>query len=503
MSQIEELRRIIVGANSERLNELKSRIENIEQRTADVAEVLSPAITQNMDSGNDALLDSLQQPVSATLKRAIRAEPKEYAEILYPVMAPSIRRAISQAISSMMVTINKVIESATTTEGLKLRIQSIRTGVPYGELALRSTLLYRVEHVYLIDRETGLLIKQVDAPSASSLDSDAVSAMFSAIQSFVQDSFSTGRESLLSDVKVGEHTLWVVHGRRAMLVCVILGEAPETLKRQLEDTLDHIRSHYANPIADFEGDNRGFDGVDAYMKPLLHMQLKEAASGADKSRPNLIAAGLGLVMLIVLAYLLFQWGSSRAELSTVRHILSKTPGVAVTQVALSNDRIMVSGLKDPDARIPYTTLESYGIDKDQLALNMTPFRSLETEMELLRFRNELDLPSGVDLRVGDHIVELHGEAPFDWLLRKNERLRQLAADRRLSTVDLSASFESVRTFLGRRFSNDELSRLKFAKEQTANQTVVKLGGAMPETRLALLNAMLASNVWVEVQVASE
>jgi len=161
MSQIEELRAIIVGGNADQLAELKDRIEDVERRTVDVAEVLSPAIIAGLRKDSQTLVNALQSPVSMSLKQAIRSEPKEYAEILYPVMAPSMTR-----------------------------IQSLRTGIPYAELALRNALLFRVEHLYLIDRASGMLIKEVASQDSESLDSDAVSAMFSAIQSFVQDSFS-------------------------------------------------------------------------------------------------------------------------------------------------------------------------------------------------------------------------------------------------------------------------------------------------------------------------
>ena len=117
--QIDELRQILAGENAGQLAALKRRIEDIESRTRDVSEVLAPAIRQ-ADSSD--LVASLQKPFSLTLKQAIRSEPNEYAEILYPVMAPSIARAISQAISSMLVTINRTVESATSVDGIKTRI---------------------------------------------------------------------------------------------------------------------------------------------------------------------------------------------------------------------------------------------------------------------------------------------------------------------------------------------------------------------------------------------
>ena len=151
MSQIDELKQILLGDNSEKLSQLQERLENIDARTRDVAQVLAPAINQGI-ADNDDLIDALREPVSESLKQAIRVDPAEYANILYPAIAPSIRLAISQAISSLLVTINQTIESATTVSGLGARFESIRTGVPYAELLLRRSLLYRVEHIYLIDR---------------------------------------------------------------------------------------------------------------------------------------------------------------------------------------------------------------------------------------------------------------------------------------------------------------------------------------------------------------
>ena len=80
MSQIDELRQIIVGGSAEQLAELANRIEDLEHRTNDVAEVLPPAIDLEVASGGDRLVDSLTRPVSMSLKRAVRSEPEEYAE---------------------------------------------------------------------------------------------------------------------------------------------------------------------------------------------------------------------------------------------------------------------------------------------------------------------------------------------------------------------------------------------------------------------------------------
>lgn len=485
MSQIDELRHILVGDNTEQLAELKDRIEDLDQRTSDVAEVLAPAIEAGVKE-SDRLIESLTEPVSLGLKQAIRTEPDEYAEILYPVMAPAIRRSISQAISSLMVTINQTMASATTAEGLGLRYRAWRTGIPYAQLALRASLLYRVEHLYLIERDSGMLLAELSAPDSGALDSDAVSAMFSAIQSFVQDSFSGRDEDRLTDLQVGEYNVWVAHGRKLMLACVIDGVAPQSLKNELYDVLDKIRGEYASAIATFDGDADGFAGVQDRLQPLMQSQLKEdVVDDADQIEEvladpsgSLLSRLILLAIIAAAAWFLYNWITEASQQRTVEYYLKQTPGVAVTATYWEDDAIVVEGLQDPDAEIPFSLLAAHNISAEQLSFRTIPFRSLQTDMELLRFNKELQPPADLRFDVEDGKIHLAGEASIGWLLRNDARLRQLAADKRLNLQGLRASESSVKGYLSARFA-----------------------GADPRLQSRLLD-LFVGKPWVDVSVGS-
>ena len=464
MSQLDELRSIIVGENADQLNALQERIEDVEQRTKDVSEVLSPAILKEVSSEDSTLADSLQQPVSLGLKRAIRSEPEEYAEILYPVMGPSIRRAIAQAISSMMVTMNRTIESATTVQGLKMRYEAMRTGVPYAELALRRTFLYRVEHLYLIHQDTGMAMTSLHADDTESLDSDAVSSMFSAIQSFIQDSFSADESSRLTDLKVGDQNVWVAHGPKAMLACVIRGEAPEAFKRDLYDALDSVRIRFANEIAEYAGDPSLFDKAEDILSPLLQVELKEnddesPSKAVEKSK----SLGTQLLMLggvALAAFLILNWFLDRSELSTVRYVISQTPGITATNVYHADGQVVIEGLKDPDAIIPYQSLNAYGIEESQIKFDTVPIRSLDIEMESQRFNQEFSLPEGLKFEANKGQISLIGKSPYHWLRKNKTRIQQLAADGRLSIDQLSADEQSVRVLINTRFLSAKIETIQ-------------------------------------------
>lgn len=495
MSQIDELRQIINGDNAELIQQLKERVERLDKRTQDVADVLPSAINAGVRDDN-GLIDSLKQPVSIGLKEAIRSETEEYAEILYPAIAPSIRLAISQAISSMLVTINRTLESATTAEGLRLRMESLRTGVPYAELALRRSVLFRVEHVYLIDRETGMSVNNVSAEDAKSLDSDAVSAMFSAIQSFVQDSFARDESARLTDLKVGGHNVWVAHGRKLMLACVIFGEAPESLKNRLYDTLDSVRTDYAVPIEQFNGDASAFIGVDSYIEPLLQLQeYEEEEAAAENSHSWIPFLIIGLLCVGLIAYYFHR----HVTVSTVEHYLNQAPGIAVTDVFYRDGHIVVEGLQDPDAEIPYSILAAHDVQADDLLMQTIPFRSLEPEMELQRFKKEFELPSGIRLEKRNGAVYLIGQAPIQWLLKNDTRLRQLQADKRLNLSALSASKASILALLRANFSASTMQSITVLNVDYGNLAVVEVDDRVNREQMTVLNVMFAGNIWVDIR----
>lgn len=499
MSQIDELRRILVGENAAHLSELKERIENVEQRTRDVAQVLPPAIDAGLKQDH-RLVDALKAPVSQGLKEAIRTEPTAYAEILYPVMAPSIRRAIAQSISSLMVTINRTVESATSVSGLRMRIQSWRTGIPYAELALRKSLLYRVDHVFLIDRDSGLLVAEVASEDAQSLDSDAISAMFSAIQSFVQDSFSRDQSARLTDLKVGEHNVWVAHGSKMMLACVIFGDAPESLKTELYDALDGIHTEFATQVENFRGDSSAFVGLQAHIQPLLQLQLKEGEDDSDAAQAK---SQLPIVLAIVAAFACAAyWLDRNVSLATVEHHFRQTPGVAVIDVYWQGRDIVVEGLRDPDASLPFDTLAAYGIEPASLKLKTQPFRSLEPAMELQRFSQEFSLPNNVRLLENVDHISISGAAPITWLDENYARLRQLAEDGRLNIQQLRPSEPSVRSLLLGEFSAQELQALTLSADRYAGQSVIDIGGFASPSVLARLDSLFAGSHWIALSATA-
>ena len=503
MSQIEELRQIIIGNDSEVLHELKDRIEDIDKRTRDVAEVLPDAIDERVHADNK-LVNSLKKPVFDGLKTAIRKEPEVYAEILYPVMAPSIRRMITQIFSSMMATINRKMTEANPLQTLKYRFEAKKLGIPYAELALRKYSPFKVDHIYLIERESGLLVKEMHGADVESLDGDAVGAMFSAIQSFMRDSFSQDSKSRLTDFK-SEHqnenqNVWLIHGSKLILACVISGDAPESLREKLYETSELIHSNYANQLADFDGNVNAFDGIDDILTPIVEIDEVKVEEKKSSVGKYLLVIFLACILLAIGVYYLDRYN----RMSGVEYNFQRTPGIAMTDSYWEDGKVVIKGLQDPDAVIPYDELESkYRIGRDDLVLDTIPFRSLEASMELQRFNAEFVLPEGLEFNDVDGKIKLSGETSITWLKDNDLRIRQLAADGRLDVSGLSASLSSVSQLLGQEFSEDQLTNVSSSIiSNENNQDVVQLFGRMNKESLDRLKSIFSNSYWVEVAILS-
>lgn len=86
------------------------------------------------------------------------------------------------------------------------------------------------------------------------LDAEMISAMLTAIQEFVRESFGVREGEGLEAVQVGELSVWIEQGPHAILACIVRGSAPPELKTICEDAPAHSNSRskvcvkYAGPM---------------------------------------------------------------------------------------------------------------------------------------------------------------------------------------------------------------------------------------------------------------
>jgi OOP family OmpA-OmpF porin len=436
MNDLEQLKELLFGAEKEALDSISERVERREVRTADVADILPEAIHQSHKKDSE-LVESLTDPVGQCLQRAFREEPETYGDALYPVMGPAIRKSIMHALRTFTQQINEAVEHSISPKGLKWRWQASRAGVPFGEFLLQKTLRFRVEQAYLISRENGLLVEHVHHESSKIKDSDAVSAMFTAIQDFVKESFSPDRTGRLESADMGDFTLWAVHGPHALLVCVIRGVPPKSLRAELSAILERIHFRYGDAIRDYKGDTTTIPDVDIELERCLQFEAREESEKTRRG-PSLFAVLMLLLLAAALTFFAVRGWLYSQQKQELKVALEATPGIHVTELNRDGRVFFVRGLRDPLAASVADVAESIDVPADRLNVSTQPFQSLQPEIVAARAAQMFGQPGSTRFSVASSTLVVEGDAPWSWQRTLRSRFGGLAGVESLDTSGLTA-----------------------------------------------------------------
>jgi OOP family OmpA-OmpF porin len=379
------LRELLVGPERQQLDELADRVEEVTVTPHLLADQLPEAIA--LRAGRDGQLGRALAPtIETALRESIRRNPREIATAIFPVLGPAIRKAIAETMSGLVQSINSAVEHSFSVQGIKWRIEAWRTGERYADVVIKHALVYRVEQVFLIHSETGLLLAHVTAPGLDVPDADLISGMLTAIQDFVRDSFRPAEGGMLSTFTVGEHTVHVEAGPSALVAGVIRGQFPESVPQRLQQTLEQIHLEYASALGDFQGEPAPF----ASAAPLLEENLQTVLStDRTAARSRLLwlrwAVPLALIVLVIGGFVTASWMRWRRAV----HAMQSEPGYVVIDANRAWRRWHFRGLKDPMAREPRAVLAAAGFTPPAIEGEWKPFLSLDSAIVVERARQAL------------------------------------------------------------------------------------------------------------------
>ena len=411
-NRLDELRDILFQPGQEKLEELRARVEEAERRAADVAEVLPESVSASFRK-DARLFGALRTPLRRCISESVREDPDEYADALFPAIGPAIRRAVAAALKAWTDQVNRAIEQSLSPRGIGWRFQAWRAGIPYGQYIMQRTLLYQVENIYLIHSASGLLVGHAAHGEAAAKDDDAISAMFTAIQEFVKDSFTKDRPQRLRTAELGELTLWAVHGPTATIVAVIRGQPPAALRIDLETALERIETEHSQALRDYVGDRDSMARLEPDLRSCLLASHREPEEHRAKKRVS-----PAIVILVLLAALLVGWIGygiwMQNRVQRVAAAFAVTPGIVMTSISREGKTLTVEGLRDPLAPTP-AELAAIGGWEDSIESLLRPFISLEPEFVAQRALTALAPPETVNMSLHDGTIALVGTASEQWV----------------------------------------------------------------------------------------
>jgi len=370
--KLEQLRSVLLAPQQTIIADLKQQVLQLETRLADsekrsvvTNESLVGDINNARKSG-DELGTALKPIVIDKFHEASRDDPETMADALFPILGPAVRKMIVN-----MITPDK---------------NAKRFG-------------YQVEQLFLIDKNTGLPICHVASDVAQSQDADMVSGMLSAIQSFVHDAFETDEFDGLNTLQLGELSVWIEWGPKAIL------------------KIEEIHRDYESELTQYDGSGDVFEPL----KPNLHTFLNShdgslissAKNLSAKSKRNLLIAAAALALF--LAWLIYSH-LNESKWNDFLEDLRETPGVVVTDYTVESGVYKVFGLRDPLSQDPHKLLSESDIDRN-VQFHFEPYHATSPVL-IERRAHAMLLPSQkVEISVIDSTLYVSGEATAEWIMK--------------------------------------------------------------------------------------
>ena len=439
MAEFERLRQLLLGQEQERLDSIEAKQGSLPQR---LPEALEEATRRR---GKERMAKAIAGPVAIALGQAVKDNPQTLVDALFPIIGPAIRRAIAEALRDFSEGFNRALESSFTPKGLGWRIEAWRSGLTYAQVVFSHTLKFRIDHLFLIDRESGIVLHRESAPDRQDLDADAIAGMLTAIGDFVRDSVGKGGGSLAS-ATVGENLLWVIEGPRFNLAAFLRGVPPAHLRTLLELKLESLHADFADPSRDLQAGtaDAGAAFAEGMQLPALERAAIEPPPAERKPPRRWPYVLIGVLLVAAIAGWWWRGHVWQMGVDATVERFAHEPGYVLTQIESQRwTSLVIRGLRDPDAGPPEHLLTDLPIDAKQVHLDLRAMISPDAAVTKARARRLLQPPEGVDLAIDtDGTLHLRGIATQAWIDNATSHAAWIAGVNAVDSSALSATADT-------------------------------------------------------------
>ncbi|HGY56008.1 MAG TPA: hypothetical protein ENK44_09915 [Caldithrix abyssi] len=280
------------------LDKLRGDFENKEKLLEALKPVISEALSDQIARSKEDMARVLAPVIGSAIKKQISEAKDEVVDALYPVIGATIRKSVTEAMKNLVRLVNEKIDKALSFQLLFNKLRARISGVPEAELLLKEALPCAVHEIFLIHRDTGLLIEHVSGtqPLASD-DQDIIASMLTAIRDFAAAAFRTEREEQVNEIQYNDFQIILESGRKFYLAVVVSGVPGNQFYAVLNETTQKIQKRFGRLLREFEGNTEAF----ADCRPLMQRMISSFDSSVNTQEEE--RKPLGWLYLIVAAVL--------------------------------------------------------------------------------------------------------------------------------------------------------------------------------------------------------
>ena len=257
-----------------------------------IAPEIALSIREQVTLKEGSVAEALGTEMGQAIKKQIETERDAMVDALYPVIGSTISKYMAEVVDS----INQKVDSALSPKGIRRKIRAKIQGVSEAELILKESFPYSVRAIFLIHKDSGLVIRELQPDTSEPLESDLLAGMLTAIRSFANDCIAANSE--LGEIDYDSFQILLETAGYCYLAVVVNGEPDRFFRDRMRTIFGQIVTKYSRVIEDYQGDP---DTIPKSVQPLLEQLIVEEVIAKQAKSSHalywLIAFVLGVIFI--------------------------------------------------------------------------------------------------------------------------------------------------------------------------------------------------------------
>jgi hypothetical protein len=249
------------------LDDHREQVTRMRREVTQLQAVLDDLERQIQDE--EALIATITPVIASAIRTNISESREEMVDALYPIMGRLVQRSVTEAMRDLAERIDQQMRRTFDFKRLLRQLQARLSGVSEAEMVLRDALPLQVEQIFLIHRETGLLLLHSAKEGQQNSDSDLISSMLTAINDFTQDAFGRQQEESLNEIQYGERSILLEVAHFVYIAVVISGFDNSEFRTRMRETMIAIEHRHASALRRYNGDASALEPSQALLGTLL------------------------------------------------------------------------------------------------------------------------------------------------------------------------------------------------------------------------------------------
>lgn len=311
-SSLEEMRRILLHGQVEKIEGLETGLGQLEHRMHD----------------EDALVRMITPVLGIAIRLKISEARDEMIEALYPIIGKVVQRAVAESVRDLARSLDAQVKSSFDLRLTWWRIRARLNGASEAQIRLRELLPFTVTDILLIHRETGLLLYHLPSEISKTSDTDLLSGMLTAIRDFSHETLGGDGHAGLGEITYGDQSILIEATQHADLAMIINGIAPPEFRTRMRECIIEVEHSYADELRTYQGDAGFFVPVKNILGSLMATASPRGLSTTQKR--FLAGALVTLSILLVGCGLLVNWAWQLAHRTPAPLVVVVQPSPAST-----------------------------------------------------------------------------------------------------------------------------------------------------------------------------